>query len=96
MYTRILYIISILRENIPNSTKIYSNGKCYEFYLILKSIFPDAIAYYDGNHIITKIWEKYYDINGEVNDIDNYLELSKHYTENLDFRTWATSLEKIG
>lgn len=43
---------------------MFTNGSCYKFYLILKEIYPDAVAYYDSDHIITKIGSMYYDIEG--------------------------------
>ena len=36
------------------------------FFVILKSIFPNSVAYYNSDHIITKIDDKYYDITGQV------------------------------
>lgn len=32
----------------------------------LKEIFPDAEAYENGDHVITKIGDKFWDIKGEV------------------------------
>ena len=50
--------------------KICTSGSCYKFYKILKTVFPDAIPYFnkDRNHIYTKINNTYYDINGKVRD----------------------------
>lgn len=58
--------ISTIRDSFIGSQQVYTEGSCYHFYLILKQVFPDAIAYYDGDHVITKIDGKFYDITGEV------------------------------
>lgn len=58
--------ISIIRDSFIGSQEVYTQGSCYHFYLILKEVFPTAIAYYDRNHIVSKIDDKFYDITGEV------------------------------
>ncbi len=64
--------------NIPN-WKYYMEGGCYEFYLKLKEKFPDAEAYYNSNHVITKIDDKYYDSSGRV-EKDNHISVDIYYT----------------
>lgn len=62
-------------------TELFTKGNCYQFYKILKSVFNKAEAYFIGQneceweHIITKINNKYYDINGLI----NISEYSKKY-----------------
>lgn len=62
----ILDVIKSIRESFYGSTVVYTNGSCYHFFNILKTIFPNAIAYYKNDHIVTKIGNKFYDITGEV------------------------------
>ena len=52
--------------------KVFMNGNCYHFALILKELFNGSI-YYDGylGHFITKIDSKYYDIKGETTSYSN-------------------------
>lgn len=64
-HLEILNFIKTIRESFYGSEMIYSNGSCYQFYLILKNIDNNAIAYFKDNHIVTKINNKYYDIYGE-------------------------------
>lgn len=59
--------ISVVSDSFIGSQQVYTEGSCYHFYLILKEVFPDAEPYYDEDHIITKINDKFYDITGEVN-----------------------------
>lgn len=40
------------------------NINCFDFYLAMKKVFPDAIAFYNGNHIITMIGACLYDKDG--------------------------------
>lgn len=76
METNVLDFITTIRESFDESTKVYIHGGCYHFYKILKCVFPSAVAYYDMDHIITKIGDKYYDINGEYTNLKNYLPLA--------------------
>jgi hypothetical protein len=58
-------LIQSIRESFGASIAVYTMGNCYQFYEILKVVFPDAEAYWDGNHVWTKIEGKFYDIRGE-------------------------------
>lgn len=62
----VLNLISTIRESFGSSIATYTQGNCYQFYEILKVIFPNAEAYESG-HIYTKINGKFYDIRGELN-----------------------------
>ena len=76
-HTKVLSFIYLIRKTFGT----YSEGKggCYKFYLILKEVFPDAVGYYNGDHVITKINGKFYDIDGNVTgDISgNYLQIGQ-------------------
>jgi hypothetical protein len=58
--------ISVVRDSFIGSQQVYTEGSCYHFYLILKEVFPTAEPYFDKDHVITKIDDKFYDITGEV------------------------------
>ena len=58
--------IKTIRESFHGSVRVYTSGSCYQFYLILKQVYPNAVAYYENDHVVTKIDNKYYDITGEV------------------------------
>lgn len=64
-HEKIIAIIKAIRESFGASIAVYTMGNCYQFYEILKAIFEDGEAYYDGNHVWTKIGDKFYDIRGE-------------------------------
>jgi len=79
-HRRILRIIRVIRYSIHGAEHIYTHGSCYQFYLILKSIVPEAEAYYDSNHVITKINNRYYDVTGEV-PLLTHLPMEEYYPE---------------
>jgi len=60
-------LITAIRQSFGGSIAVYTMGNCYQFYEILKVAFPYAEAYYDGNHVWTKIGDDYYDIRGKAN-----------------------------
>lgn len=76
--------INQLRESEDYIEAIYSNGGCYQFYKILKLLYPNAIAYKvkvveddkNHSHVITLIENVFYDIKGKVN-INNYYDIKK-------------------
>jgi len=46
---------------------------CWKFHLVLSDVFGGEY-YYNSDHVITKINDKFYDINGEVEDVNGYLD----------------------
>ena len=61
--------ITRIALSFPHASQVYANGGCYQFHLILKEVFPSAEPYYIGSdeiveHVITKIGNYFYDING--------------------------------
>ena len=67
----ILNFIKTIRESFIGSEIVYTKGSCYNFFLIIKEVYPNAQCYYNEDHVITKLDNKYYDITGEV-------ELGRH------------------
>ncbi len=66
VHKKVLSVIRAIRNSFVGSEIVYTKGSCYQFYLILREVFPQAEAFYDEDHLITKIENKYYDITGEV------------------------------
>lgn len=77
---------SILRFIAAIRAAIATRIQCYMFFTILKSLYNTARAYCNSDHIITKIDNYYYDLDGEVSKQEvedgNYLDLLEHYGEN--------------
>ncbi|ABO50334.1 hypothetical protein Dred_1809 [Desulforamulus reducens MI-1] len=77
----VLGFIQLIKETAPKEmTRIFTQGGCYRFHLILKVVFPEAKPYKVGFcrnpkqmgredfiplHVISKIGNRFYDINGE-------------------------------
>ena len=59
---KVLNFITTIRASFGGSIAIYTHGNCYQFYEILKQVFPEAEPYDVGGHVWTKIDGKYYDI----------------------------------
>jgi hypothetical protein len=77
--TQIHNLIDAVRSSFVGSIQVYTNGSCYQFYKILRCVFPTARAYFNIDHVITKIGNKYYDITGEVEWNNSYLLMDEHY-----------------
>lgn len=83
-HRRILNIIEAIRDSYEPLSKVYTEGGCYMFFKILKSIFPEAELWTDQDHAITKIGKYFYDINGVVYQHKEYEPISsysKRYTK---------------
>ena len=65
----ILQFIDNLRNSDRYIETIYTEGGCYQFYLLLGSMFIGCtpLISRDKDHIVTRYDNKYYDITGEVN-----------------------------
>jgi len=59
-----LKVISAIRGSFKDSPYVYKNGSCYEFYKILRTIYPQAVPWTDIDHVWTEIDGKWYDIDG--------------------------------
>lgn len=78
MNKRVLQFIRLIRESHKEMVNIYTKGSCLDFFFILRNVFPSARAYYNSNHIITRIDGRYYDITGQV-EPDRHLPLVRIY-----------------
>ena len=84
-----LSIVNAMRENIKDADIQFTQGRCYQLYAMLKELFPQAVAWYEGNHVYTEINGEYYDINGVYLEIphDAYL-LSSEPRIAEEAKTW--------
>lgn len=63
-HIRALQIITEIRD--VTGVEPWMFGGCYNLFVILRTVFPEAVPYYDKDHIITRIGNRYYDITGQV------------------------------
>ena len=82
---------AIIRETTPLYKDVFTSGGCYKFFKILEATYPSAEAYYDGNHVITKIDGNYYDVTGKV-DKGNALRMTQ--AEQDEAEAWKPDLQK--
>lgn len=66
-----IFIYRLLKGKYPE----YSGG-CLKFYFLLKKLF-NGRGYYNSSHVITKIGNNFYDINGEVKDSAGYIPIEE-------------------
>jgi len=59
-----LVICERIRESFKDAGFVYKNGSCFDFFLILRSIFPQAVAWSNLDHVWTEIDGRFYDIDG--------------------------------
>ena len=88
----ILNFISNIRNSHPLIKDIFLYGSCLNFFLILKSVYPNAIPYYNIDHVITKIDDTYYDITGVVNS-KGYDLLTAYYDKKGTYRAFKQMLK---
>ncbi len=50
------------------------HGGCWQFHLLLKSVFDSAVPHWNVEHVITEIAGEYYDIRGLV-DSEGYVPM---------------------
>lgn len=84
---RVLYYIASVRKRLGDNCSHYLNGGCYSFYFKLLGKFPEAECWYDGDHVITKIKDKFYDITGEVKK-DRHLAVNGHHYSHIQMKNW--------
>ncbi|HEY0842448.1 hypothetical protein [Methylotenera sp.] len=77
-----IILLTAMRKNIKQADVMFTQGKCYQLYLMLSDLYPQAVAWYDPviGHVFTEIDGKYYDINGEHESLP---ERSHLFDENL-------------
>jgi hypothetical protein len=63
-----LTIIDVLRNSDRYIESIYTMGGCYQFHLVLRTLYPQAMPYLskEEDHVVSKIDNVFYDITGIV------------------------------
>lgn len=65
-HMKILRIIKRIRESLKDSVKVYTQGNCVQFAVILKEIYPQGTIMWNEDHAIFELNSRYYDVTGEV------------------------------
>jgi|GEM_PF-3933270 len=91
-----------LRDSADIQFKIFTEGSCFRLYKILKTIYPEAIAYWSDldNHCITKVEGEFYDIGGTVKKSyirdRSYYKIPKNQLRGYSLLKWMNNKEYIG
>ena len=87
-------LIELIRCSFIGAKWVYENGSCYRFYEILIAFATEAEPYYCDGHVITKIGNKFYDINGEISG-ERYVpyDPEKEACHTVKFNLWDCGLE---
>lgn len=65
-YIEILNLIRVIRESFPQSVEVYTQGSCFRFALILKTVYPEGDIYWNEDHATFFLGGHFYDITGEI------------------------------
>jgi len=88
-----LAFIKTVREGFAAASFIYTNGACFQFYKMLKHLFPQAVPWMDRDyHVITEIDGVWYDINGVATSEPHTL-MCEWWQERA--KTWSTPSVRV-
>ena len=85
-------IIAVIRNSDRYIETIYMKGGCYQFFKILKSLYPEALPLInvEKDHVVTRISGINYDITGIVGG--NYIEMTLDDIETA--KGWSFSITR--
>lgn len=75
----ILNIFAQLKKNFMLVERNVSEHSCMAHHLILKAYYPEAECWFNVDHVISKVGEKFYDRTGEVTETDNFRPITEYY-----------------
>ena len=60
-------LIAAIRQAVPDADHVFTQGRCYELWLIVRTVYPDAKPLYDPivGHVYIKHEGAVYDITGK-------------------------------
>lgn len=59
-------LIDAIKSSHPSMERLYREGQCYNFFRIIRSVRPTAVAWYSMSegHVYTQVGRAFYDIRG--------------------------------
>ena len=90
----VLEFIKTIRSSFGAAAAVYTMGNCYQFYEILKVVFPEAVAYETGGHVYTKIGDDFYDIKGKLEEKYDLYPVTDDRIESLSVNKWTDQRRK--
>jgi hypothetical protein len=93
-HLKVLNFIYAIRDSHPHMEYVYTHGSCLNFFCILKQVFPQAKPWFNADHIITEIDEKFYDITGRVSN-EGYAPYTSYYSKKGTSRSFTQMYDAI-
>lgn len=78
--TEVESFIKIIRESFDDSVKVYTQGSCLKFSMILEYVFPGGEILWDEDHSLYELNGICYDINGEQSKGEFHKSLKENYS----------------
>jgi len=77
---QVVRLIDAIRNTHPDMEDLFLRGQCYNLFRILRSIYPQAVAWYSmrEGHVYVEIDGYYYDIRGYHLTVPDDLETLDH------------------
>jgi len=91
-----------LRSSADLQFKIFTEGSCFKLYLIIKTIHPEAKAYWSDldNHCVIKVDKEFYDIGGLIKKsyiVDrSYYKIPKKQLNGYSLLKWVSEDLNVG
>lgn len=74
----ILKLITLIRESFDDSVKVYTQGSCVRFALILKHIYPQGEILWDESHALFELDGFCYDVTGDVQPSTHHIPIQDY------------------
>jgi len=71
-------LISQIRDSFDGSVEVYTKGSCIKFCMVLKTVFPRGIIFYNSDHATFELNNRFYDITGEVAKPNNSIPIEEY------------------
>lgn len=63
---QVMHFLAELRAAVPDAVARFTQGGCFQLHLLLRALDDTAEPWYDADHVITRIGDRFYDITGPV------------------------------
>lgn len=78
-HEEILSFIKLIRLSFKDAAKVYTEGSCLYFSMILEYVFPGGQILWNEDHSLYEYREICYDITGEVKKTKQHINLKDNY-----------------
>ncbi len=97
-FTQVLRLIKRIRDSFDDSVKVYTEGSCVKFAMILLEVYPTGKILYDMSHAIFEINGNCYDINGFAKKTERHIPIEEYgllqMYDNMNLKYKSNSITK--